>query len=67
MIGFAKSKQRTLRIKDMPLTMRPREKLFSYGASNLSDVELLAILLGTGSAKVNAIKLGEKLLHQFPL
>jgi len=67
MIGFAKSKRRTVRIKDMPLTLRPREKLFSYGANNLSDAELLAILLGTGSAKANAIKLGEKLLRQFPL
>ncbi len=51
----------------MPLTLRPREKLFSYGAKNLSDAELLAILLGTGSAKANAITLGEKLLRQFPL
>jgi len=61
---FAKKK---LRIKDMPLTMRPREKLFAQGAHNLTDAELVAILLGTGSAKQNALVLGDKLLRQFPL
>ncbi len=50
----------------MPLTLRPREKLFLHGAHNLSEAELVAILLGTGSSKLNAIKLGEKLLAQFP-
>ncbi len=54
-------------IKDMPLTLRPREKLFAIGAKNLSDTELIAILLGTGSAKQNALVLGEKLLKEFPL
>lgn len=63
---FAKTK-RKLKIKDMPLSLRPREKLFAYGAHNLSESELLAILLGTGSAKVNAIVLGEKVIKQFPL
>jgi DNA repair protein RadC len=59
--------QKKVRIKDMPLTLRPREKLFAHGAHNLLEAELLAILLGTGSAKVNAIKLSEKLLREFPL
>jgi DNA repair protein RadC len=69
MVPFAKKKvtQKKVRIKDMPLTLRPREKLFAHGAYNLSEIELLAILLGTGSAKVNAIKLSEKLLREFPL
>lgn len=56
-----------LRIKDMPLKLRPREKLFSVGAKNLSEAELLGILLGTGSRKQNAIVLGEKILTQFPM
>src|SRR6185312_1489696 len=54
-------------IKDMHLTLRPREKLFAIGAKNLCDDELIAILLGTGSAKQNALVLGEKLLKEFPL
>ena len=55
------------RIKDMPMTLRPREKLYSVGAHNLADAELIAILLGSGSQKLNAIALGEKILHEFPL
>jgi DNA repair protein RadC len=62
-----RKKRQKLRIKDMPVTLRPREKLFAQGAKNLSEVELLAILLGTGSAKQNALVLGDKLLKQFPL
>ena len=60
-------KRNKLRIKDMPLTLRPREKLFAIGANNLSEQELIAILLGTGSAKRNAISLGEDLIKKFPL
>jgi DNA repair protein RadC len=56
-----------IRIKDMPLSLRPREKLLTVGARNLSEAELLAILLGTGTTKVNAIALSEKVLKQFPL
>ncbi len=62
-----KIQRKKVRIKDMPLTLRPREKLFAHGAHNLSETELLAILLGTGSAKVNALKLSEKLLRELPL
>lgn len=64
---IAKKIRQKIRIKDMSLTLRPREKLFSQGANNLSDVELIAILLGTGSAKQNALVLGDKLLKEFPL
>jgi DNA repair protein RadC len=62
-----KTKRSKIRIKDMPLTLRPREKLFAIGAKNLTEAELLAILLGTGSAKINALHLGEKVYKQFPL
>lgn len=67
MKGFANSKQSRLRITDIPLTLRPREKLFHIGAKNLSEVELVAVLLGTGSKKQNALVLSDKLLKQFPL
>ncbi len=49
------------KIKDIPLLDRPRERLKNYGASSLSNEELLAIILKTGtkdsSAKVVAMKL----------
>ncbi|MBS4059471.1 MAG: hypothetical protein KG029_03650 [Bacteroidetes bacterium] len=36
------------RIKDLPASDRPREKLQQKGAEALSDIELIAILLGRG-------------------
>ena len=43
----------------------PREKLVSGGIASLDDVELLAILLGTGAAQLSVIELAESLLHAF--
>jgi DNA repair protein RadC len=55
------------RIRDLPLQSRPREKLHTTGRENLTNEELVAILLGTGSAKQNAISLSALLLKHFPL
>ncbi len=60
-------KKKRKRIKDLPLSSRPREKLIEKGAENLSDSELIAILLGTGSLKKNAVQLGKSFLKHFPL
>ena len=43
----------------------PREKLASGGVASLDDVELLAILLGTGAARLTVIELAESLLDTF--
>lgn len=51
-----------LKIKDFAIEERPREKLLKYGAKNLLDKELLAILLRTGTKELNVIKLAEKIL-----
>jgi DNA repair protein RadC len=53
------------RIMDMPATSRPRERLLEVGAENLSDQELLAILLRTGSEKENVIELATRLITEF--
>jgi len=37
-----------MKIKDMPVQNRPRERFARYGASVLSDAELFAIILRTG-------------------
>lgn len=50
------------KIKDWPEGERPREKLFDLGAQALSDAELLAILIGAGTAKVTAVDLAKRLL-----
>ena len=46
-------------------TLAPREKLLRYGASALSDAELLAIFLRTGFPGVHVMQLAEQLLAQF--
>jgi len=45
----------------------PREKFFAKGGKNLSDSELLALLVGTGSAKENVLSLSDKLVRKIPL
>ncbi len=51
-------------IKDMPETMRPREKMINRGESSLNDYELLGIVLGSGNRHENAIDLARRLLSQ---
>ncbi|MCU4174507.1 RadC family protein [Carboxylicivirga sp. N1Y90] len=51
-----------LSIKDWALEDRPREKLLNKGLASLSDAELLAILIGSGSAKESAVELSKKIL-----
>jgi DNA repair protein RadC len=54
-----------LTITDLPQAERPRERLLSSGAASLSTVELLAILLRTGNADENAVRLAERILTYF--
>ncbi|MBD1921912.1 DNA repair protein RadC [Microcoleus sp. FACHB-831] len=56
----------SLRIADIPLSERPRERLMAQGAKNLATAELIAILLGTGQGpgKLSAVGLGQYILQQ---
>ncbi|KUG26868.1 dna repair protein radc [hydrocarbon metagenome] len=54
-----------MKVKDLPLDDRPREKLILRGAQNLSEAELLAILLRTGSKNESVIEVAQKLLIEF--
>lgn len=51
-------------IRHWPAAERPREKLLQRGPESLSDAELLAIFLRTGTAGRNAIELGRELLER---
>ena len=42
---------------------RPYEKCEQYGAENLTDAELLAVLLRTGTKGENSLRLAQKILH----
>ena len=52
-------------IKEMPVDERPRERLERYGEKALSNTELLAIALRTGSQRENAVGLAQRLLSVF--
>ena len=52
-------------IKHWPNEEKPREKLLTHGAENLSDAELLTILINSGTAGMSAIDLARKLLKDF--
>ncbi|RKD27979.1 DNA replication and repair protein RadC [Caminicella sporogenes DSM 14501] len=53
-----------LTIKEMPESERPREKMILYGPSSLSNSELLAILIRTGSREHSALELANIILSQ---
>lgn len=52
-------------IKDWPEQERPRERLLSQGAQSLSDAELLAIFLRSGSQQHSAVELARLMLQHF--
>jgi DNA repair protein RadC len=52
-------------ICDWPAAERPRERLLAQGAGSLSDAELLAVLLRTGTRGKTAVELGRELLARF--
>ncbi len=49
-------------IKDLPVEQRPRERLLSQGAQGLSDQELLAVLLGRGTARHDVLSVSRRLV-----
>jgi DNA repair protein RadC len=53
------------RIADLAPSDRPRERLEKFGPGVLSDPELLAILLRVGIQGMNAVQMGNSLLHKF--
>lgn len=52
-------------LKDLPPDARPREKLLARGASALSDAELLALLLRTGTAGRGVLHMAQDVLDAF--
>lgn len=52
------------RIVDLSKSERPRERLMKYGAKVLSNAELLAIILRTGSKKENIVELSNRVIKE---
>ncbi|GAB3050199.1 RadC family protein [Virgibacillus ainsalahensis] len=55
----------SIMIKDVPKEDRPRERLLKLGASHLSNQELLAILLGSGTKNESVTTLSGRVLMHF--
>ena len=54
-----------LRLKDQPVSERPRERLVARGPDALTHAELIAILLRTGLKGTNVVLVGQGLLQKF--
>ncbi len=54
-----------IKIKDLPESERPREKMMALGPDKLSDRELLAILIGSGTKEKSALDLADDILNKF--
>ena len=50
------------RLKDLPENLRPREKLIKHGADSLTQEELLAIILGSGSKSMDVFSLSQEIV-----
>lgn len=59
--------QDRLRMKDYPLMERPYEKLEKLGSPALSDAELLAVIIRTGSRNETAVDLARRVLMSDPV
>ena len=53
------------RVRELPKIERPRERLLEVGASNLSNEELLAIILKNGTTSKNVKQLSGEVLKEF--
>jgi DNA repair protein RadC len=54
-----------LRVRDLPLEEKPREKLLIYGPETLSQAELMAILLGVGTKKEEVMGMAHRILREY--
>lgn len=56
-----------MKIKDLPEQNRPRERFLKQGPEALSDAELFAILLRTGTIQENVIDMSNRLIAEYGL
>jgi len=56
-----------MKIKDLPDSSKPRERFLKHGPEVLSDAELFAIILRTGTKGENVIEMSNRLISRFGL
>ena len=54
-----------MNIKDLKLEDRPRERLIKHGPKSLTDIELLSIILGSGTKEENVLELSNNILKKY--
>ncbi|MDO7786259.1 RadC family protein [Desulforamulus aquiferis] len=52
-------------LRELPPEQRPRERMIKEGSGSLSDIDLLAIILRTGTAKASALELAAGIIGRF--
>jgi len=54
-----------LRVRDLPIEEKPREKMLAFGPSDLTHAELIAILLGVGTKKEEVMGMADRILREY--
>lgn len=54
-----------LRVRDLPLEDKPREKLLAAGPGDLTHAELLAVLFGVGTRKEEVMEMAQRVLREY--
>jgi len=57
--------QYILRVRDLPVEDKPREKLLTLGPAELSHAELVAVLLGVGTRKEEVFSMSHRILREY--
>ena len=58
-------KQYILKVKDLPIEEKPREKLIKHGPETLSVKELLAVVLNVGTKKEEILSMTSRIIKEY--
>ena len=64
-IGSHHAEQYVLKVRDLPTEEKPREKLLAHGPDALSNVELLAVILGVGTRREEVLTMASRILKEY--
>lgn len=65
LISSISGKTYALKIRDLPAEEKPREKLFKFGPAVLSNQELLAIIINTGTKKEGVLSMSSRIIKEY--
>lgn len=63
--GNGKDKQYVLKLRDLPASEKPREKMLKYGSASLTLPELFAVVLNVGTKKEEVLAMSRRLLKEY--